>query len=370
MKEAYNVDVDEIWHHSRQTGNQQEAMEMAGKGKVVDKEEEVEEGTEGKESQEHAPIAHQGVGAQFSGVYYVEAASIRLTVNGKEYTDLMLRDRSGSRPVKFWGKVDGVEKGGWVFVAVGVEEYQGAPSMIARNLEVEKAPEDLENFIPTREDVEELAERFDKIKAKVVAMESDADRTCSRLIDAFCSGTFFSRFAESPGGVKPYYGCIGGLLASVVRVAETAESLSALYPMSDMEKVIMLTSALVHRVGGVDAYSFNDCMPAETSKGVLIGVKGLTVARLTLAMRAVFASDEKGNPAPASQKTAMKFIHAVMSHDAVGVAPATQEALVLNAAWRADAECVEAVDFIQNDLNKTDEFTAFDPNLKRRYYRG
>jgi 23S rRNA maturation-related 3'-5' exoribonuclease YhaM len=340
---------------------------MAGKGKG--REVEKEEGTE-EEPQDHAPIAHQGVGAQFSGVYYVEAASIRLTVNGKEYTDLMLRDRSGSRPVKFWGKVDGVEKGGWVFVAIGVEEYQGAPSMIARNLEPEKeAPTDLSDYLPTRDDVEELAEKFDKVKAKIVAMEGE-DKTCSRLIDALCGGTFFSRFAESPGGVKPYYGCVGGLLASVVRVAETADILSALYPLTDMEKAILLTSALVHRVGGVDAYGFSDCMPEETPKGVLIGVKGLTVARLTLAMRGVFAADEKGNPAPASQKTAMRVIHAVMSHDAVGVAPATQEALVLNAAWRTDAECVEAVDFIRNDLNKNDDFTAYDPNLKRRYYRG
>jgi hypothetical protein len=31
---------------------------------------------------------------------------------------------------------------------------------------------------------------------------------------------------------------------------------------------------------------------------------------------------------------------------------------------------VDAVEFIQNDVNMTEEFTAYDPALGRRYYTG
>lgn len=316
-------------------------------------------------------IAHQEIGDQFSGLYYVEQSAIKLTAGGKDYTDMLLRDRSGSRPVKFWGKVDGVERGGWVFAAIFVEEYHGRPSMVARNLEPESPPQDMVDHVPVydQEDVGELADRFDVVKEAIVGYEGD-DKTCSRMVEATYDGSFFSRFVEAPGGVRPYYGCVGGLLASVVRVAETARAMAALYPMGDREMAVLLSAALLHRAGAPDAYGFIDCIPAQTARGVLIGVKGLTLCRLTMAMRKAMAPRESDKVPVAFAATAMRVLHAIMSHDAVGVLPATPEALVMNAAWKADAECVEAMDFIANDQNVDDEFTAWDPSMRRRYYRG
>ena len=48
----------------------------------------------------------------------------------------------------------------------------------------------------------------------------------------------------------------------------------------------------------------------------------------------------------------------------------TKEAIILASVYRTDREIVDAVEFIQNDVNATEEFTAYDPILKRRYYTG
>jgi len=50
--------------------------------------------------------------------------------------------------------------------------------------------------------------------------------------------------------------------------------------------------------------------------------------------------------------------------------PMTKEALILVAAYRVDVDMVDAYEFIQNDVNVTEEFTAYDPSLGRRYYLG
>jgi len=330
-------------------------------------------GGAGNGNAEHVLIADQEIGDSFAGVYFVEQASIKLTVHGKEYTDMLLRDKSGSRPVKFWGKVKGVEKGMWVFVSAMVEEYMGAPSIIARNLDLEdNPPEDMSDYMPVYDHAGagDFADQMDRLIALVSECEEGSgDETCSRVIEAVFNGSFFARFVEVPGSDKPYYGCVGGLMAATVRVALTAERFSELYDLSDRERAVLYTAALLHRVGAVDTFSFEGCMPVTTAKGVLVGMKNLTMARLTMAVRKAFASPN-GEAVPVSQVTAMRLLHAVMSFDGVGLLPSTKEALVLHGAWGADAECVEAVEFIEDDLNEDDEFTAWDPNLRRRYFKG
>jgi hypothetical protein len=67
----------------------------------------------------------------------------------------------------------------------------------------------------------------------------------------------------------------------------------------------------------------------------------------------------------------VRILHAVTSHDGNGgVKPMTKEALILNSAFTHDAQIVNVVDFIENDTNVTEEFTAYDPSAGRKYYTG
>jgi predicted nucleic-acid-binding protein len=70
------------------------------------------------------------------------------------------------------------------------------------------------------------------------------------------------------------------------------------------------------------------------------------------------------------QEVIVRILHAVTSHDGVGVQPMTKEAMVLHSAFQADAKIVDAMDFIETDVNVTEEFTAWDPSTGRKYYTG
>jgi hypothetical protein len=70
------------------------------------------------------------------------------------------------------------------------------------------------------------------------------------------------------------------------------------------------------------------------------------------------------------QETVIRILHAVVSYDGKSVVPMTKEAMVLSAAYRNDSEMVDAMDFIADDSNLSEEFTAYDSSTGRRYYTG
>lgn len=320
----------------------------------------------------HELIAHQGIGDEFSGTYYVESCYIKQTVQNKDYTDMILRDKSGARPVKYWGTVKGLAKGCFVFVAARVEEYQGAPSIICGNVEIEDEPKDLSNYMPVYEGFEDMADEFDELRKQLSELEKNlGEETCSMLVDEVYRGaTFFDKFIRCPGSDGPSYGKQGGLIASVVRVARHAIDASRFYDVTDFEKAVMLSSALLVRVGAADAYDFEDCMPVMTKRGLLLGVPNLTITRVSSALRRVVAAAKKESKT-IDQETVLRILHTITAATAsCGVQPMTKEAMVLQKVMDLDGEVVDAMDFIDNDTNEGEEFTAYDPRLRRRYYRG
>lgn len=322
---------------------------------------------------EHALIRHQEIGTAFEGVYYVESAFVKQTVQKKDYTDMMLRDKSGARNVKFWGRVDGVAKGDFVFVAANVEDYQGNPSIIAKNVEKVDVPTDLSDFIPVYEEAgtNQNASRFDTVRAELTEIETrTGNPTAGMIVDeVYKNSTFFSRFVVAPGSGRPHYGRQGGLLANTVRVAEAALKGADSYGLNDQERAVLLASALLARIGAIEAFEFKDCMPAITKKGILLGINNLTMSRISSALkRVVTALSKEGKQV--DQETVVRILHAVTSHDGVCVQPMTKEAMVLNAAFQTDAQIVDSMDFIEADVNKSEEFTAWDPSKGRKYYTG
>jgi len=320
----------------------------------------------------HEQIGHQDIGDTFSGTYYVQAAYIKKTTTNRDYTDMTLRDKSGARPVKYWGTVKDLEKGCFVFVAAVVEDYQGSASIIARNVELVDEPKDLSDYIPSFEDAAGLAEGFDDIRAVIAGIEKDTkDDTCGLLVDeVYHNGKFFDRFVRSPGSDGPHYGKIGGLLANVVCVADHASKAAAVYALQPDESNVLITAALLCRVGGADAYDMEDCMPVMSKRGVLLGVSNLTMSRITSAIRRVIQA-AKTDGKSVSQDVILRVLHAVVASGKIdGVTPMTKEALILAGILELDTEVVDAIDFIENDANKDEEFTSFDARLGRRYYRG
>lgn len=187
--------------------------------------------------------------------------------------------------------------------------------------------------------------------------------------EVYGNNTFFGKFVSAPGSDKSHYGVVGGLLANTVRLAEKAYEDGQMYGLSSYEQVLVISSALLSRIGGIDAYRFIDCSAQETKMGTLLGMNNLTMTRVSSALKRVVSRMKKEKKKP-SQNTVVRLLHAVSSCQENGIAPMTKEAMALNAAYRLDKEMVHAIDFVQDDMNDSEEFTAFDPVLRRRFYTG
>jgi hypothetical protein len=98
-------------------------------------------------------------------------------------------------------------------------------------------------------------------------------------------------------------------------------------------------------------------------------VQNLTFNRLSMAIRKM-TQEAKLAGKTISQESIIRILHAVIASDEKTVKPATREAMVLAITARSDVETVKAFDFMANDQNNTEEFTAFDPRRGVRYYRG
>ena len=331
------------------------------------------EQTKGRRTVEaHALITHQEVSTTFQGIYYVESAFVKKTVQGKDYTDFTLRDRSGSRSVKYWGVIDGAVKGSWVAIDANVELYLSNPSVIAKRVKLQaEAPLDLSDYIPAYEDSEKNAARFDAIRAALAECEKRSGGEIAGLMvdEVYKNQSFFAKFVVSPGSGRPHYGRQGGLLANIVRVAEACLNGADRYALNDQEKTVLLASALLCRIGAIEAFEFKDCMPVVTKKGILMGINNLTMSRVMSALRRATQALAKDGK-QLDHETFNRVLHAVASHDSTCVKPMTKEAMVLSAAFTTDAQIVDALDFIEQDVNKTEEFTAYDSNTRRQYYVG
>lgn len=314
-------------------------------------------------SSEHELIAHQNIGDEFSGTYYVESCYIKQTVTNKDYTDMMLRDKSGSRPVKYWGTVKDLKKGCWIYIAAGVQEYMGAPSIVAANVEIEDEPADISDYMPVFENAEVLADDFDELKHQL-DLSCDGGFPFQLVEEVYSRGKFFDNFIKCPGSEGLHYGKQGGLLASVVGIGKHCDSAArVLYNLSDFETSVLLASALLCKVGYADAYGFEDCLPAMNKPGILLGVHNLTLTRIQSAMKRIPAEDR-------DNESVLRILHAVTSsHTNCGVEPMTVEAMLLHRIVEMDNEVGDALDFIADDEND-DEFTAYDTNTRRKYYKG
>ena len=319
----------------------------------------------------HALIRHQEVGNSFDGVYYVESVFVKQTVQKKDYSDFMLRDKSGARNVKFWGVIQDVAKGDYVYISAIVEDYKGSSSIIAKNMEKAETPQDMSDYIPVYDGLENASEKFDALMGQLSEWGKDASGpfVAGMIVNEVFSDAFREKFVSAPGSSKPHYGRQGGLLANVVRVADAALKMADAYALTVQEKGVLLAAALVFRAGSIDAFEFKDCMPVLTKKGILLGINNLTMTRLSSALRRVLSILSKDNRV-VDQETIVRIFHAASSYDSRTVLPMTKEAMVLSAAYRSDAEMVDAMDFISDDANVAEEFTAYDPSKGRRYYTG
>jgi len=323
-----------------------------------------------KKKGSHTLIKYVDDKKAFSGVYYLVRLFNKVAKNGNDYADLLISDKSGKRYVRFWNKVDSVQPGDFVEIKADVSEYDGKPQITARSLNKVDAPSNIDDYIIESSSKEDSLEKFINFVEYVEEeCKSIGDYTCKNIIDAFMSSSLFEKFKNASFPYVPCYDLSGGLIDHTVKVTGVAMDLSNTMGLSDKEIVIVITAGLLHAIGCVDCYEFDNFVSKRTSIGILAGSYVMTINYLFKAIRK--AMKKKDGKTKSSKKTAQKVLHVVASHSSRfngEVRPSTKEALVFAEAYGSEAILSQGVKFIDDDENN-DFLTAFDAFTKRRYYK-
>jgi len=319
-------------------------------------------------SNSHVLIRHVSVGDSFSGVYFVQDAFERVARNGNIYSDWTLRDRSGESFVRHWGPTNGMKRNNWIEIIATVEEYRGKLQIIAQEIKEADVPSEAqmnENYLIQSESKEQDSEAFALYRDRVdkICDEID-DQTCRLILDSVFSDAVEAHFKKAPASDKPFYGMDGGLLKHTIKTAYAVAGFSKQYGFSSKESCLAVTAALLHRVGALDAFRIEGCQPAMTVFGKLYGIVELSLRHVIKAAELVQSKEGF------KSETAQRVIHAIKAQEGQAILPMTKEAILLSEAVNMDIKLVNAIEFIDNDLNSDDEFTAFDPISKRQFFKG
>tara|TARA_R110000824_G_scaffold380290_1_gene572645 strand:+ start:4442 stop:5413 length:972 start_codon:yes stop_codon:yes gene_type:complete len=322
---------------------------------------------------EHQMIKGLEIGAAFSGVYHIDSIFVKKTTVGDDYTDLMIRDRSGVRNAKYWGVLPDVEMG-FAFVAGQVMEYpQGSkkPSIVLSNVEPEEEPEDVSAYVDVVAGYDEIKARFEKARDEIDSLcKGLEDEGCVLLFDEiFSEKTFSNQFHEAPIIGLPAYEKRGGLASKTIQNYDQFMGLSTLFDFSNTEKVIGGVAALIANIGLADCAKFEGCIPVETTKGGLVGNAYLSGFRLASGMQRV-AKRAKADNKNIDMMILQKVFHAISCMSGgCDIIPKTVEAILLRKVADMDIAVSSAMEFIQCDEND-DEFTAYDPTNAVKYFVG
>jgi len=321
---------------------------------------------------EHVFLRNVAVGESFSGVYFLEKVFSKVARNGNKYSDLTLRDKSGSIFARYWGEVTSSSGGDWVNISATVEEYQGNKQIVVQNIAECEAPADLSNHAPTSDTIVTDGESFRGLMELVKSYDEEAKcDTCSAILEDLFKGVFLSKFEQAPASAFPCYGRVGGLLAYTVRVAEMVNDTSNRFQLSAQEKSIALAAAILHRIGAAYAFEISGCVPQETKKGALVGAMHIGFSKVVNAVnRLTHSRKEAEGDKVVDDDVVSRLMHAIVASENEGIMPMTREAIVLHGVVGTIRELSDASDFISNDVNSHEMFTSYDPITKRRFFKG
>lgn len=312
---------------------------------------------------EHAYLKEQSVGTQFSGVYYVAAVSVKKAKNNNEYTEFTLKDKSGSVFAKLWSVDPLIKKGMYVSAVMNVDDYNGTASFIIRSIKENDKEICQENYISVVENMDDLLAQFRSYEQILKDISTENKLPIFDLFDAVFTKEFKEKFFKSPSGLGNYYGKVGGALENTINICKGAMTFAGIYGFSKTDKAVLLASALLSRVGSVDAFAMVDCAVEKTLKGELEGATFNSYLILNNAWKTLKKSKE-------DEIWFAKISHAVTSQEGTENLPLSKEAILLKNVISIDYKMSEMFDYIYRDEHIEDGFTTFDTNGKRRYFVG
>ncbi len=277
-------------------------------------------------------IADFHIGDEITGFYLLQRFDMKARRDNKgHFLAVDLADATGSIAANIWDDAEEnarrLRRGGVVKIKGAVQSFQGRKQLSIQKIrQAEDGDEvDLTQLVPA-------------VKDDIKSLWRDYSRFVDGIINPFMrsllrkfteSEAFRNEFCSAVNGLEKRSARRGGLLQHTIRVARACEKLATVYP--DLNKDLLLTGALLHDVGKIEAFSRGPLFEL-TEQGRLVGRHNLTAAMILKKVDNISAF-----PAELS----MKLQHMIFTLAAEDIQPgALPEAVVLRFANAMD----EAID--------------------------
>ncbi|MEM2839214.1 MAG: HD domain-containing protein [Thermoplasmata archaeon] len=316
-------------------------------------------------------IAEMKKGDRIEGVFSVHYTKPITVYKFGTMFEFRLADNTGQMTAKYWGGEDQAEvmraydsigEDAVVKVRGTVSEYKNQMELAinpkdGEGIQVLKDGEyDIRELIPTREDIPRLRallrERMGSVK----------DPKLSELLHkVFDDESFMEEFSRCPASIMLHSNELGGLIYHTLNVAE--HCMLAWEHYKEMDRDLLLSGALLHDVGKVEAFKVTTNID-QTEAGKFLGHLVIGMDFVKNKIREI-----EGFP----EELENKVLHIILSHHGKRdwgspVEPAIPEALTVHYADDFDAKLDYML--IKRKEASTDDSWIWDSKFRRLLYVG
>ncbi|MEM7473688.1 MAG: HD domain-containing protein [Planctomycetota bacterium] len=301
-------------------------------------------------------------------IYRVADKQVRSNRQGNDYLLLQLMDRTGQISGLRWNAGQSLyetfQKGDYLRILGNTQLHNGMLQIIVQYFElIPSAKVNVEDFSKTN--ARESEELLQYLHDRLTSFTNPHLKRIS--ISYWNDERLMSKFRRAPAGIKTHHAYEGGLLKHVVDLMRIGEAIAPNYPELDAE--MLLLGIFLHDLGKVDELSYDGEL-GYTDPGQLLG--HLVQGTLELERRALRIEKETGEEIP--EQILWRLQHMIVSHHGQldhgsPKVPMTVEAIVLAHIDDLDAKVNNALEVIDADRNTDSDWTAFHPNMGRKFYK-
>ena len=268
------------------------------------------------------------------GFVLIKKCEVKKTKNGSSYLDLVIWDKDGEMPAKYWdfNGVDLFEEESVVKVRGAVEQYNGRDQFRIQQIRpaAETDQYNLSDLVPSS--AVGGRQIYDMMMKKVSAFQ---DQDLKALVTDIMESKK-EILVTSPAAFRLHHAMVGGLMLHTMSIVRMAEQICKIYP--NINRELLLSGAILHDVAKTWEFTFSKTglVKGYSEGGELIGhlVEG--------AMWVDSAAKRLGVP----QEKAQLVEHMILSHHGVPefgspVRPMFVEAQILSALDTLDAQIFE-----------------------------
>lgn len=287
-------------------------------------------------------------GDQVTSFFIVRKIELKTKRDGGPYLVMGLGDATGHISGTAWDNAKQIHQlvtaGDIVKIQGTVGTYNEALQLTVHRIRKAEATDgvSLARFLPQAPiDVDAIMSELKTIITSV--QEPSLKKLLDRIFDDSAQN---KRFLETPGGKLWHHAYLGGLLEHTLAVATVCETMATLYPTVNRD--LLITGALLHDIGKLDEYGFDQGFIDFTEEGRLWGHISIGAQKI----RALIESIEEEEGFPTELKK--QVVHLILSHQGElehgsPVLPQTLEAMILYYADEMDSKANALNHIIERD---------------------